>query len=295
MVCFDNFFGMCLKDCLSLQNESYAKRLMYPTLFLFPEWIPFLGGKGPHLYGIMIALAFIFAWNWIGSQSKKTGLNPQKVLDVFFYIMICGLLVSRLNYVIRSEPDFFKNPLIFFSFWDGGLVFQGGVIGGMLTAIYLFRKHKLPFFKTCDIFVPALSIGHGLGRMGCLFAGCCYGKPAPHEAWWTLVFPDIHDGIAPAGIPLYPTQPTEALGELFLFLILVYLGRRKPFEGAVLSFYLVAYSFMRFMIEYWRGDESRGFVFGGLFSDGQFVSLVTIIIGITLALVLSARNKTTLK
>ncbi|MBU0505789.1 MAG: prolipoprotein diacylglyceryl transferase [bacterium] len=264
---------------------------MHPKLFTFPEMIPLIGGRGIHIYGLMIAFAFLFAIWWARREARREGLNENRMLDLVFYMMISGLVGSRILYVIHSVPNYWDDPLMIFRVWEGGLVFQGGVIGAVIVAVWLFRKFHMPFFKIADCFAPALSIGHGLGRLGCFFAGCCFGKQCPIDFPLAVTFPKIIDGIAPAGIPLYPTQLTEFAAEMLIFAILVFMRRRKPFDGSVFLTYLILYSILRSLIELWRGDLVRGFVIEPYLSNGQFISIVTIIIAVFLWIFLAKRAK----
>lgn len=265
---------------------------MHPILFTFPDWLPLLGGHSIHIYGVMIALAFLFGMNWVKRESKRVGLNEERVLDLFFYLMIAGLVGSRILYVIQSVPDYWSDPMVIFRVWEGGLVFQGGVMGSLIVAIWYMRKHGLPFFKTSDVFVPALSIGHAMGRLGCFFAGCCYGKAAAGFPL-AIVFPHIAEGIAPAGVPLYPTQLLESAGEVLIFTLLLTYRKKKPFEGAVFLLYLILYSILRGFVEILRGDTVRGFIIEPYLSNGQFISIISIAAAVFLWVLLSRRAQQT--
>lgn len=253
---------------------------MHPILFTFPQFIPLLGGKSIHVYGLMIALGFLIGMWWIKRESKRVGVDPQKSLDLAFYTIIAGLIGSRIFYVFQTAPNFWDDPLVFFRIWEGGLVFQGGVIGAMIVGIWLVKKNKMPYFTMADIFAPALAFGHGLGRIGCFFAGCCHGKECPPDFPLRVIFPDIAQGIAPAGVPLYPTQLMEVVGEAIIVTILLTYRKKKKFNGAVILLYLILYSVLRIGVEYFRGDTSRGFIIEPYLSNGQFFALVLIAVAV---------------
>jgi phosphatidylglycerol:prolipoprotein diacylglycerol transferase len=185
-------------------------------------------------------------------------------------------------YVLISEPNWIHDPLVFIRFWEGGLVFYGGVIAAFAVLLFLTRRYKLPVWKTLDVFAPALSVGHALGRLGCFAAGCCYGRMAPESAWYTVIFPVIEEGLAPAGIPLYATQLYESAGEACLFTLLVITRLRSRFVGQTFLTYITLYPLMRFCLEFFRGDF-RGSL-GGIISTSQAISLVWIIIAAMLYL-----------
>lgn len=264
---------------------------MYPVLFTFPAWLPLLGGKSLHVYGLMIALGFLTALLWIRYESRRIGVDRERAVDLFFYAMIAGLVGSRILYVIHSVDDFWSNPLVFFRVWEGGLVFQGGVIGSLLVAFWYCRKHNLPYFKMSDVFAPALSFGHALGRVGCFFAGCCFGRQCSTDFPLALIFPHVDRAIAPPGVPLYPTQLFESFGEVIIFSFLVFFRKKKPFDGAVILLYLILYSILRSVNEVFRGDIERGFVVEPYLSNGQFISIIFVIASGSLWFYLSRRRK----
>jgi len=158
-----------------------------------------------------------------------------------------------------------------------GFVFYGALIGGLGgVAVYALRK-KLPFFSLTDYFIPGLVLGHAFGRVGCFFAGCCYGTACDTPI--SIVFPA--GGAAPAGVPLLPTQLMESA---FLFLLCAFLvwrlAKKKPF-GTVSGWYMALYGVWRFAIEFFRNDE-RGFV--GALSTSQFISIFVFLGGVALLL-----------
>ena len=247
---------------------------MHPILFQFPHAIPLIGGKAIHFYGAMMALGFLMALIWIRTDAKRLNYFPKKLDDLFFYMLVSGVVGSRLGYFLFEVPGWWKNPLVFFRLWEGGLVFYGGLITATLVAVWFCKKHKLSFFKVADIFVPALALGHAFGRLGCFFAGCCYGQHS--HSWFSIIFPQTPYGIAPAGVPLYPTQLTESAFLLVLFGILAWFRKRKKFDGEVFLLYATGYAILRFSIEFIRGDLERGFPLGGPFSTSQWISLAWI-------------------
>lgn len=248
---------------------------MLPTLFTFPDSLPWIGGKGIHTYGLMIAVAFLFGLYWIKRESKRVGIDPEKTTDLYFYTIVAGLIGSRILHIIYYVPNFWTDPMVFFRVWEGGLVFQGGVILATLVVFILTKKYQLKFLTVADIYTPALAIGHGIGRLGCFFAGCCFGIHAPHFPL-ALTFPE--GSSAPAGIPLYPTQLMEFGGEVLIFSFLLKFRKNKPFDGAVFFLYLILYSILRIFVEIIRGD--REFIIEPYFSKAQLIGVVMIVISL---------------
>ncbi len=259
---------------------------MYPILFKIPlfglfgrEFIPV------HGYGVLVALGFLVGSWYVQREAKREREDPAKALDLVFYIIIAAIFGSRILFVLVAERDlFFQNPLHLFKIWQGGLVFYGGLVASLFVSWWYLKRHHLPLLKFCDFFVPAVALGHAIGRLGCFFSGCCYGRSLLHDAWYALIFPSDINSLAPPGIPLYPTQLMESAAEFLVFLGLNWKLHRKSFDGQILSLYLMSYAVVRFALEFLRGDPERGFVFGTDFSTSQLIAFILFAIGLGLYL-----------
>lgn len=248
---------------------------MFPILFK----IPFIDFP-IHGYGVLVAAGFLVGSWVVQYESRRAGEDPARAMDLVFYILIAAIFGSRIVYVLVSEPHkVLENPLYLFRIWEGGLVFYGGFIGAVLISIWYFRKHRLPAWKYADFFAPALALGHGIGRLGCVLTGCCYGRPMLNDTWYALVFPLNPNSLAPGAIPLYPTQLMESGAEFLLFGLTMFLLRRKKIDGQVITIYVMGYAFSRFLIESLRGDAVRGFLFNGLLSTSQLIAIILFAIG----------------
>lgn len=244
---------------------------MYPVLFK----IPLFGGVTIYSYGLMVALGFVAAIFWVTRESRRVGIDPAKTMDLAFYVIVAAIVGSRILHVAVSERQkFLDNPLMIFRIWEGGLVFYGGLIASLIVALWYIRRNRMPVLPICDVFAPAISIGHAIGRIGCLFAGCCYGRLVDPPAWYSIIFPPNARSFAPTGVALYPTQVMEAAGELLIFTFLVLLRKHKKFEGQIIAIYLMFYAVLRAIIEYFRGDTERGFLIDPWLSTSQFISIL---------------------
>ena len=140
-------------------------------------------------------------------------------------------------------------------------MFYGGLILAVTVALIYIRRIGLPLWTTCDVFAPGIALGHVVGRFGCLFAGCCYGKPTTLP--WGITFRDPFAAAnvgTPLGTPLHPTQLYEAGAELLILIVLLVTERKgKPFPGRTFWLYMLLYAVSRSIIEFYRGDE-RGTV-----------------------------------
>lgn len=233
-----------------------------------------------YTYGVLVATAFIVGIAWINHESKRVGLSPARATDLAFYIILSAIIGSRILYVILTEWDrFVQNPLVFFKIWEGGLVFYGGLIAALIVSVWYFRKYKLPVLAYCDVFAPGIALGHSIGRIGCFMAGCCFGKPVGHAAWYAVTFPVRSHSFAPPEVALYPTQLMESGCEFIIFWCLFALSRVKKFEGQLIATYLILYGIARFFIEFLRGDMDRGFVIPDVLSVSQLISIIMIVGG----------------
>jgi phosphatidylglycerol---prolipoprotein diacylglyceryl transferase len=249
---------------------------MHPVLFE----IPIFGGIKIHTYGVMVATGFLAALAWIRYQSRHEGLAIPKMLDLAFLMMLAAIVGSRIAFVIVEWRFFFAHPLDIFKVWEGGLVFYGGLLACILTAWVYLKKNRLNFWKVADVFMPGVALGHAIGRLGCFAAGCCYGQQCDPKAWYSVVFPQQSGGLAPAGVPLYPTQLIESGAEFLIFLVLAIFSRKKAFDGQILLLYLIGYSILRIFIELFRGDIDRGFVIPNLLSTSQLIGIILILVAI---------------
>jgi len=147
---------------------------MHPVLLKIGELITI------HTYGFFIALAALAAMFISRYEAKRLGVDPDKVVDACFYVVIAAIVGSRLFYVFTNFDFFISEPLEVFKIWNGGLVFYGGFIGSATVLIVYMKIYHLPLGKMSDIAALALPLGHAVGRIGCFFAGCCYGKICHH-------------------------------------------------------------------------------------------------------------------
>ncbi len=230
-----------------------------------------------HTYGFFVALGFILGLTWCGRESRRRGLDPEIFQDLFFYVVIAAVLGARLLYVALNFSYFRSAPLAVFRIWEGGLVFYGGFIAALPVLVWRLRYWRKPVLQILDIAAPGLVLAQAVGRLGCLAAGCCYGKVCSGPLAITFSDPLSH---APLHLPLYPTQIFHAVANFLIFLFLAWLSRRRfSTRGLVTVAYCLLYGSCRFVIEFWRGDP-RGF-YAGL-STSQWISLLLLAGGVVL-------------
>jgi phosphatidylglycerol:prolipoprotein diacylglycerol transferase len=264
---------------------------MHPRLFELPWSIPYLGRITVYTYGVLLAAAYLLGLKLAMVRAQARGLDAARVLDLGIYIIISALTGAKLLLLVTDYRTFASDPRELLTLARSGGVFYGGLILAVIVALWYIRKVGLPLWTTCDVFAPGIALGHVIGRFGCLFAGCCFGKPTTKP--WGITFTDPFAATnvgTPLGIPLHPTQLYEAGAELLiLFLLLATERTGRRFAGRTFWLYMLLYAISRFIIEFFRGDE-RGSV--GSFSTSQFISIILapLAIGMLIYLARSARD-----
>ena len=239
---------------------------------------PILVQLGPlpiHTYGFLIALGFIVATQVMQFNAKRSGIDADKIQDLIFFGLVIGFIGARFVFVLTRFSYFMDNPLDIFKVWEGGLVFYGGPLFTIPFIVWFARKHKFPIWKTLDCLTPGLVVAHAFGRLGCLAAGCCYGRPTGTD-YGIVLNSELVDP-ALRGIHLHPTQIYESVSLFILFAGLMVLFKRRRFDGQVALVYLMTYPIIRSIIEIYRGDTIRGFVIDGILSTSQFISVLVLV------------------
>ena len=237
---------------------------MYPKLF----GVSFL-----NTYGLMIAIGIIVCYWLLDKLCKKNNIDEKFTL----FIQINGALSIVVGFVFaglfQSLYEFIENPEAGFRI-SGNITFFGGLIGGVITFLIIYfifrKKFKNSLIDVLSILPPCIVIAHAFGRVGCFFAGCCYGKPT--NSIWGVQFPSLTQKV-------FPTNLYEAIFLFVLFVVLFILLVKFKFKYN-LPLYCVCYGVFRFFIEYLRGDARGSFV-GGV-SPSQFWSIIIILVGVAL-------------
>lgn len=226
-------------------------------------------------YGLMIAIGVLAAYFVAEKRAEKVGVKKESVFSLVIWCAVGGMLSAKLLYIITKLPEIINDPSILWNVQNGFVVY-GGIIGGIFAG-FLFSKHtKQNFLKVFDLAMPSVALGQAFGRIGCLLAGCCYGKETTSK--FHIVFHDSH--FAPNNIQLIPTQIISSVLDFLNFAILIFLSKKCKGDGQVAALYLIFYSIGRFILEYFRGDLERGNV--GVLSTSQFIAIFIEIIGIVM-------------
>ncbi len=248
---------------------------MFPFFTIFGHPIP--------MYGLMIACGAALGV-LLAVYSPRNRDIPRQ--DIFFSACYAGVGVfigAKLLYLLITLPQLLLRPdapkpslALIATLFSGGFVFYGGVFGALFFLRLYTRKYKLPYMKTMETLVPSIPLIHAMGRLGCFFAGCCYGMPVAPP--WGVTFKA--GSAAPSGVSLLPVQLYEAGLNLILFILLLLYAKKRPAEGNLLGLYLAGYACIRFFLEFFRYDAARGMILG--LSTSQWISILLLPVGIIL-------------
>lgn len=225
-----------------------------------------------HMYGVMVAIGYMSALLISERRARKRGLDPDILFGIFWCAVLGGALGSKILYYTVSIKDVLRDPSILLNFQNGWVVY-GGIIGGVLTGWGYCRYKKVDFLSYLDLVLPAVAFAQGCGRIGCFFAGCCYGRETDSAfsiQYWQSAY-------APNGVKLIPTQIYSAIGDFAMAFLLMAYARRNPSKGKVAAAYCVLYSIGRFFIEMLRNDYRGEF---GFLSTSQLISIFILALGV---------------
>lgn len=228
-------------------------------------------------YGLMIAIGVIVAYTVGEYRAKKQNLSEDELFWITISCLVGGILGAKLLFILVEIKAILADPSILLDITHGFVVY-GGIIGGIGVGYLYCKIRKLEFLKYFDLVMPSIAIAQGFGRVGCMFAGCCYGRET--NSWFHVIYQT--SDFAPNGVELIPTQLIMALLNFAHFFTLAILAKRVwKYSGQVAGSYLVFYSIGRFFLEYLR-DDPRGEV--NMFSTSQFISLFILAAGVGIIL-----------
>jgi phosphatidylglycerol---prolipoprotein diacylglyceryl transferase len=246
---------------------------MHPILFE-------IGDFPVYTYGLLLAAAYLLGLQFAIVRSKSRGLNQNQIMDLGIWIIVSALIGAKAMLVLVERRQFGWSMDDLWNLFRSAGVFYGGLIAAVSVALVYLWRHRMPVWTVTDVFAPGIALGHVIGRLGCLLAGCCFGRDASGLPWAITFHSEFaHQNVGtPLNIPLHPTQLYEAGAELLILGFLLATERRgRPFPGRTFWGYMLLYAVSRFIIEFYRGDV-RGTVdfFGSVLSTSQFVSVVLV-------------------
>jgi len=253
-------------------REPEEVLIMHPILFQFPHWTLYT-------YGLCVAIAAAVSFALAMNRSAWFGFSREKASDLVFTVFVSGVIGARFLYVALAWDEFRVRPIRMLYFQEGGLIWYGGFVAAVLGGWIFSRLSRMKPLAVLDFFAPLIPLAHAIGRLGCFFNGCCYGKPSSSR--WAVLFPGDT-------VPRLPVQLHEAVFLVVLSFFLFKVRLRNPADGRIFFLYLFFYGMGRFVIEFWRGDQN--YCAGATIP--QWMSLPLIVLG--LAGFLWARTKRSL-
>ncbi len=237
---------------------------MHPVLFDF-------GSFRIYTYGFMIAVGVVCGIAYLVVQGRReVNLTFDQVNNLFLLLFTAAFVGGKVFLFFEDPSRYAHNVKQLFT--GSGFVFYGSFLFAVPTMLWYFRKNNLPVYPMLDIMAVVTCLVHMFGRVGCFMAGCCYGKPT--TAFFGVTFTNPACQARPLNTPLYPTQLMEAGYILVVIMVLLYVRRHRTFYGQLFLLYLALYAGGRFLLEYFRGDATRGFIIDGYLSNSQFIALI---------------------
>lgn len=252
---------------------------MYPVIEIF--------GKEIGVYGLCAVIGLLVCGFVVFKLGKKENIVVE---DVILVVVVAGVGlflggsilygITNIKYIITaisnmSEYGLWGTLKIVFSFFSGSVFYGGFITSLILVRIYLKKRHfeiKERFF---DIYIVCVPLFHFFGRIGCFFGGCCYGK----EGSWGFIVNDNHLVPEINGVMRIPVPLIEAVGNLCIFFLLLYLFKKGKNTIKLMYVYMIVYPVMRFILEFYRGDKIRGIWYG--LSTSQWISIVLFVFAVT--------------
>ena len=251
---------------------------MYPEIFNIatPE---FLQGLLParlvfHSYGLMIALGMVTVYQFCLPRVKKYNVDATQLTNLFYLAFASAFIGGKVFYYLQSPQKYINNPQLIFKNLGSGFVFYGSLLFTVPAILFWLKRKKIPLRGFLDILAFVGPIIHTFGRMGCFLVGCCYGKQC--DSGLGITFTNTLSKAKPLGTPLYPTQLFDIAVNLSILAVLYFLNKQKKFEGQLFLVYLMMYAVGRSVVEVYRGDAERGFVFGPV-SHSQFIAILMVL------------------
>ncbi|WDE97872.1 prolipoprotein diacylglyceryl transferase [Lentisphaera profundi] len=250
-------------------------------------------------FQVMAASGFLAALFLLKRRSKLYGQDPEKVETTLFYSMIGAILGARLLFVVRYwEENFANRPFSkVFAFQEGGLVFQGGLIGGLIIAYFVCRRNGIKFLTALDIAAPCIALAHAFGRVGCFLNGCCFGGKCDIQAlavqypkgsfpWSDHLKRGLIEPSSDLSMAVHPAPLYAVFALVSICILLCYVSKKLAKPGMIFGLYFCVYSLWRFTVEFFRDDQD---LTAGL-SLAQYIALGTLALGCVI-IALCRRNR----
>lgn len=249
---------------------------MFPVIFSF-GWFTL------HTYGLMVASGIFLGIFTASRLAERGGLDREVIWNLGVYVALAGLVGSKVLLIFMNWGYYWQNPgkIISMDTLQAGGSIQGGLIGAFIVAAFILMREKVSFAVAGDVCAPGIAVGQAVGRLGCFSAGCCWGHAT--DLPWGVTFTDEYSaGIV--GVPLHqalhPTQLYESFLSAGILLALLWLWKRRSFNGQIFAAYLLLYPVVRFFLEFLRNDPRGPFFFDNALSTPQLISIALFAVGL---------------
>ena len=255
--------------------------------YWFGDFTParILFSAGPvtiYWYSICLLVGILVAFFIARRLYLKTHTSDRELADLFFYVVIAGLIGARLWHVFVFQWAYYSQHVgEIIAIWQGGIAIQGAIIGGVIAIIVFAKKKKVSPWYFTDITAVGLALGQAIGRWGNFFNQELYGRPTDRP-WGIFIDPNNRVSGYEQFTHFHPTFFYESILNLVLFFILWNVVAKSKRPGATTATYLIGYGIIRFLVDFVRIDPMPGI---GVFRLSQLISLVFVIIGLLILIV----------
>jgi len=249
---------------------------------MYPEILK-IGPLTIYSYGLMAAIGFLLGGYLLERELARVGRKKELAGTIIIAAIIGGIVGSKIYFLIEN-PSLVKEDFFGTVFSGAGLVWYGGLLGGLLAVTWSIRKKGLPFLLVGDLMAPILLMGQGMGRIGCFLAGDgCYGPPS--DVPWAMSFPN---GVVPTMERVHPTPLYDATLLISLFLLLWFIRKKDFRPGTLFGLFGMFMGMERFFTELFRTHPREIF---GLLTQAQFFSILLFIGGLGLIIYVNKFKK----
>jgi phosphatidylglycerol:prolipoprotein diacylglycerol transferase len=240
---------------------------MHPVLFE-------IGGLTFYTYGLIMAFGFLCAYVLIYHLAGHGHEDTAFYENLFLWLIVFGIAGAKILHLIVMGPGSLETWGDLAGCLRGGLVWYGGVIANIIFLFFYCRRHQKSYLHVLDIISAPTMLGLGIGRWGCLMAGCCHGKPTSLPFPFSITYP--HGPYAPeiAGVPVHPAPVYASINAFIIAGICYLVYTRSKRRGLAVYTLLTLYSATRFLLEFIRGDTDRGWVIPDVLSTSQFIGII---------------------
>ncbi len=268
----------------TIQRDSVISFPMFGDFSINPPAYFTIFGKNIYFYGVIIALGFVLGTLYCARNARRFGIKSDDVYDFMLWTIPLSIIGARLYYVLFRLPHYIQHPSEIFAIWEGGLAIYGGVIAGIIVAVVLCRKKKIPLLAMLDLLVYGLLIGQIIGRWGNFMNREAFGAQTDVFCRMGLTAPDGTQ------IFVHPTFLYESLWNLagLIFLIVWERKDKRKYDGQCLLFYFFWYGIGRAWIEGLRTDSL--YIGSTNIRVSQALSIVLALISFIILIVQSRRE-----